>query len=440
MRVINNKKILFSLLAICFAVSSFLFLSNNVFANDEVNRLSQQISEKERELDAINAEIRRLEASVTNVANRSRTLQNTINELERSKSRITSEISETEAQIKKAELTLSKLALEIDDKEVLIDSNSEALAESVRRMNELESTSLIEKFLGYSNVADFWLDFEQTQAIQKKFHTEVENLNKLYEELQEKESEEIEQKEQLSSYKSELASEQVAVQYTQQEQETVLEQTKNQEAEYQKILAEKKRQREEFEQQLLEIESKLNFLIDVDSYPSPRNGILQWPLDSIVVTQQFGGTAFAKTNPGIYGRPFHPGTDFGVPIGSKVRSVAPGVVIGFGNTDAYPGCVAWGKWIVVEHDNGLTSLYAHLSAISVSNGQKVEAGQVIGLSGNTGFSTGPHLHFTLYASQGVKIGRYGDFKAGTGCSATAATGPFADLDAYLDPMQYLPSL
>jgi murein DD-endopeptidase MepM/ murein hydrolase activator NlpD len=95
---------------------------------------------------------------------------------------------------------------------------------------------------------------------------------------------------------------------------------------------------------------------------------------------------------------------------------------------------------VIEHDNGLTSLYAHLSSISVSNGQRVDVGETIGLSGNTGFSTGPHLHLTIYASQGVKIGRYNEFKSGTGCAATAASGPFADLDAYLDPMNYLPSL
>lgn len=435
-KYIHKNKFVLVFVVLFFSLLSFNIASAN---QEEVNRLSQQIDQKEQELEKINAEIRRLEASVTDASKRSQTLQSTISSLEASRNKIETEISETELEIDKAELTLSKLAIEIRDKEMLIDDNSQALAQSIRRMNSMESISLIEKFLGYENISDFWSDFEQTQKIQKRLHTEVDKLLRLYEDLNEKEQEQFEQKEELASYQTELESERVAVDYTKKEKQTILQKTKSEEAEYQKMLATKKQQREEFEKELLEIESKLKFLIDPDSYPEPRNGILQWPVDSVYITQRFGGTAFAKTNSHVYGRPFHPGLDMGVPIGTKVKSVAPGRVIGLGNTDAYPGCVAWGKWIVVEHTNGLSTLYAHLSSISVSVGQEVLTGSVIGLSGNTGFSTGPHLHLTLYASQGVKIGKYGDYKSGGGCGATGASGPFADLDAYLDPEQYLPN-
>jgi len=448
MVIINYKKILgkkptiIILSAILILISALAIKQDNfVFANTEVDQLNQQISEKERELDRINAEIRRLEASATDANNKSKSLQNTINALEASKRKITSEIQETELEIEKTNLTLSKLEKEIADKEISIENDSEALAKSIRLMNSMESVSLIERFLGYDNISEFWTDFEQTQKIQKTLHTEVENLLDLHDELQKQEEEEYKQKQELASYRSELSSEQVAVAYTQEEQAKILQQTKSEEAKYQEMLAEKRRQREAFEKQLLEIESQLNFLIDSDSYPKARNGILTWPADNIIITQQFGGTAFAKNNPHIYGRASHPGTDFGLPIGSKIYSVDSGTVRAFGNTDAHPGCYAWGKWILVDHDNGLSSLYAHLSSISTSVGQRVTRGQVIALSGNTGYSTGPHLHLTVYASQGVKVGKYGEYKpGGSGCAATNATGPFADLDAYLDPMQYLPSL
>jgi len=432
-KIIISSVLFFSL---CF---SLLLGINFVDANsEEVNRLNTQISQKEVELERINAEIKRLEQSANNANSRSKTLQNTVAELEASKKKITSEISETELEIQKSNLTLSKLEIEIREKGFSIESNSEALAKSVRLMNSLESVSLLERFLGYDNISEFWTDFEQTQKIQKTLHTEVANLLNLYDELQLKEQDEYLQKQELASYKTELASEQVSVQYTQKEKEKILQQTKSEEATYQKLLNNKVEERKAFEKELLEIESKLQYLIDPESYPSPSRGILQWPVSNIVITQLFGDTDFSKT--GVYGGRGHNGTDFGVPIGTKVMSVAPGKIIGLGNTDAFPGCVAWGKWIVVEHTNGLTSLYAHLSSISVSVGQEVQTGQTIALSGNTGFSTGPHLHFTLYASQGVKIGRYGDFKSVGGCAATGASGPFADLDAYLDPMTYLPNL
>jgi murein DD-endopeptidase MepM/ murein hydrolase activator NlpD len=236
-----------------------------------------------------------------------------------------------------------------------------------------------------------------------------------------------------------LAGQKESVESTKKEKDVLLSVTKNKESEYKAVLAEKERQRKEFLDTLVDIESKLNLLIDPNSFPTAKKGIISWPLDKVIVTQKFGGTQFAKQNPGIYSRPYHPGLDMGIPIGTEVKSVSSGTVKGTGNTDAYPGCYAWGRWVLIQHDNGLSSLYAHLSSIMVSSGQKVITGDVIGLSGNSGVSTGPHLHLGLYASQGVFIAKYGAQKpSGVGCSATDAYGVFADQDAYLDPETYLP--
>ena len=80
-------------------------------------------------------------------------------------------------------------------------------------------------------------------------------------------------------------------------------------------------------------------------------------------------------------------------------------------------------------------MYAHLSIISVLPGQNVTTGQLLGYSGNTGYSTGPHLHFTVYATEGVNVVRLGDVKAKTNCGA--ARIPVAGFEAYLNPMSYL---
>ncbi|MFD5002319.1 transglycosylase family protein [Streptomyces mutabilis] len=91
---------------------------------------------------------------------------------------------------------------------------------------------------------------------------------------------------------------------------------------------------------------------------------------------------------------YHTGVDFPVPTGTSVKSVAAGRVVSAGWGDSY------GYQVVVRHDDGRYSQYAHLSAISVKDGQSVAAGQRIGRSGSTGNSTGPHLHFEVRTGPG----------------------------------------
>ena len=90
---------------------------------------------------------------------------------------------------------------------------------------------------------------------------------------------------------------------------------------------------------------------------------------------------------------YHNGWDIGVPIGTPVNTIADGKVIAVGPAKGY------GNWVVIDHGiiNGtrVTSEYGHLSSWNVLNGQTVKQGQVIAKSGNTGYSSGPHLHITI---------------------------------------------
>ncbi|MFI8768763.1 M23 family metallopeptidase [Streptomyces sp. NPDC053792] len=90
----------------------------------------------------------------------------------------------------------------------------------------------------------------------------------------------------------------------------------------------------------------------------------------------------------------HSGQDFAVPVGTPVKAAAAGTVVKAGPNGGGDG-PAYGNAIVVKHANGTYSQYAHLSKIKVYIGQKVGAGQQIALSGNTGNSSGPHLHFEI---------------------------------------------
>ncbi|MER5883311.1 transglycosylase family protein [Streptomyces sp. NPDC001941] len=92
---------------------------------------------------------------------------------------------------------------------------------------------------------------------------------------------------------------------------------------------------------------------------------------------------------GSWAKGYHTGTDFAVPEGTPLQAVTDATVVSAGWDGAY------GNAVVLQLPDGHYALYAHLSSVAVATGQQVGAGQQIGLSGNTGNSTGPHLHFEI---------------------------------------------
>ncbi|MCY0935489.1 M23 family metallopeptidase [Streptomyces sp. H34-S4] len=111
------------------------------------------------------------------------------------------------------------------------------------------------------------------------------------------------------------------------------------------------------------------------------------PVSSYTLSATFGkgGTMWSHK---------HSGQDFAVPVGTTVDTVSAGTVVKAGPNGGGDG-PAYGNAIVIKHANNTYSQYAHLSRIQVKTGQKVSKGQQIALSGNTGNSSGPHLHFEI---------------------------------------------
>lgn len=111
------------------------------------------------------------------------------------------------------------------------------------------------------------------------------------------------------------------------------------------------------------------------------------PLKSGNITSEFG----YRSDPfKIALSDFHSGIDIATALNSDVRSVADGEVVAAGYDDI------GGNYIKILHENGFVSYYGHLSRIDVEIGEEVSVGQIIGLSGESGKVTGPHLHFGLY--------------------------------------------
>ncbi|OPZ76612.1 MAG: Murein DD-endopeptidase MepM [Alphaproteobacteria bacterium ADurb.Bin438] len=139
------------------------------------------------------------------------------------------------------------------------------------------------------------------------------------------------------------------------------------------------------------------------------------------VTSSFGYRVLDK------GQEFHGGVDYGIPMGTSLPSIANGTVI-----TASGGCAAqgslgnncgggFGNYVMVKLENGDVVVYAHLSSVDVKVGQTVTSGTVIGKSGSSGRSTGPHLHFEIRVG-GDRNNRVDPVKYLASCGATKWNG------------------
>lgn len=399
-----------------------------------VDELKAKIDEKNRQKQQIEKEISDLEQKTISTSKDAKTLEGTIKTLNASKDKIQADIKATENRIEIANLSIEKIGIEINNTQERIQTNTDAISSAFRKIDAAEGTSFIETILTYDNVSTLWDEVETLLRFQIGVKKNIGELKILRNDLQNKKNEKEKNKKELLGAKFELKDRNELVELNKEEIAQLLSDTKNKESNYKKILAEKKALGESFEKELLQFESQLKLAIDPKSFPSAGIGVLFWPLDKVFITQYFGETEFALKTKAYNGKG-HNGVDFQAAPGTRVKAALDGIVEGTGDTDRTCKGASFGKWVFIRHNNGLATLYGHLSLIKAIEGQRVQIGDVIGYSGNTGYSTGPHLHFSVYASQGVKI--MDRQSISKGCVGKIYRMPIADLRAYLDPMLYL---
>ncbi len=405
----------------------------------ELERLQKDITDRGNRLEEIEKEIAKFEAELKVVGAEKKTLQSAINQLTLERKKLEADIAKTENLISSTDLEINKLILEISRTEDDIVSNEAAISQIIRAEYQASSESMIELLLKNDKLSDFWSTLEAQETIRNSMTEKVITLGELKRLLDEKRAASTEKRSDLVSLKSQFSDQNTVLANNQAERNELLVATRNEEKKYQQLLAEKQAAREQIIKELRDFENKLQFILDPNTIPSPGTRVFDWPLKNVIVTQYFGGTEFAKQNASVYaGRAYHPGVDFGTPRGTPIYAPLSGTVRATGNTDLVPGCYSWGKWTLIDHANGLSTLYAHQDVISVTAGQQVSTGDIIGYTGNTGYSTGPHLHFTVYVKAGVSVRKFNEIKTVTSCGP--ATTPVAATDAYIDPMNYLPAL
>ncbi|MEK7613889.1 MAG: peptidoglycan DD-metalloendopeptidase family protein [Patescibacteria group bacterium] len=446
---LTRNRFFVSCFFILYTLYSILFAVPVPVHADVVSELQSKITERTEQLAALEAEIAKYEAELTKVGADRKTLEAEIARLDLSRKKIATDIAVTENRIATTGLQLEEIGTEIEDKERRIVESNNVIQKSLRLISKIDDTTLIEHFLAGANFSLAWEESDRLRRVQTALSDEVVELTAIRESLQIDYTELAKKQGQLVSFKKELTGQKTVLDQNKKAQSTVLGATKSKETEYQKLLNEKKTAREQLESEIRDFEAQLEYTLDPSKIPAAGSGVLSFPLDEkfmsrcadrkstfgnlYCLTQYFGNTTFAKS--GAYNGSGHNGIDFGAPEGTKVISSLSGIVEATGNTDEIKGCYSYGKWVLVRHANGLSSLYAHLSHISISQGEAVATGGLLGYSGNTGYSTGPHLHFTVLASDAVQIVRLGDLKTKTNCAN--ARIPVAGTSGYLNPLSYL---
>lgn len=404
---------------------------------ETAEELQASLSSLSAKIQALDKEIAEFNTKINQTQGEAKTLKSALASLELRRGVLVKEIDRTKLRITETEGDIQETVGELEITEDKLSRDRQALGEALRSL--VYQDTKMSPFLSMmitpsSRMSDVVDGLTRGEEMSRAIHDKVMELNATQQQLATQKQVFELNKKTLESLASQLSDQQTLVVQTAKDKNSLLTQTKNKEVEYQKLLAERKKKKGELEAEMLDVEAKIKTVVDATKIPTAGKGVLFYPVENIKITQYFGNTEFSTKNPQVYNGSGHNGIDFGVKVGTPILAAQSGTVLGTGDTDSSCNGVSYGKWVLIQHGNGLTSLYAHLSVIQVSAGQKVDARQKIGLSGNTGYSTGPHLHFTVYASDSVHITGPTEYKSKV--CGTYLIMPLAPRAGYLNPLSF----
>ncbi len=395
-----------------------------------VEELNDKINQRNKDIQALEKEISSYQSQLVGLGKQKTSLSGAIQELDINRKKLGADIVVTQKKIENTNYKIEELGSQIGDKEDSISNHKDAIIIGLKKTNEFELDSLPEIILSENTFTDMWNDIDNIASVQESVEKKIAELKIVRNDLENTKQATTTARDELVLLKSKLADQKKIVDQNAFEKTKLLTETKNSETTYQKLLANKLAKKQAFEKEVNDYESQLKYILDPSKLPG--KGTLSWPLENIYITQYFGKTEAGKR---LYANGTHNGVDFRASVGTPVMAMSDGVVAGTGDTDKQCAGVSFGRFVLIKYNNGLASTFGHLSLIKVGTGDKVRRGQVVGYSGNTGYSTGPHLHVSLYARDAVEVKTL----PSKSCPGRVLTQPISPINAYLDPLYYLPA-
>lgn len=304
------------------------------------------------------------------------------------------QIRNAEAQITAYEALIVQTEAELADAEQREAEQYELFCKRVRVMEKRGTVSYWSVLFKADSFTDLLTRMDAVNEVMDADQKVIDDLKALQEEIAKKKASLETSKAEEESAKAELVSKKKELDQQRQEAIALVKEIEANEKEYQSTINALAQEEENILAEALRLSKKLAEEQAAQGKPVHSNpGGYIWPVDSRYITSTMGG----RSSPGGVGSTNHKGTDIGrVGYTSKIYAAKAGTVIVSQYSNSY------GHYVVVSHGAGNTTLYAHMSSRKVSVGQYVNQGDVLGITGSTGHSTGPHLHFEV-TENGVRV-------------------------------------
>jgi murein DD-endopeptidase MepM/ murein hydrolase activator NlpD len=395
-----TKKNLFIHVIIMIIMGSFIFAPVfYVFAqltqddiSNEINNLTKDINSKKQEIGDIEAQISKYQTAIRNKQNEQNNLSNQIDILD-------DQISKTELEVRKIQEQVNQINLEIKLNQDNIKQTNDRIqkvrlqiGEFIRTMNRRDDKSYIEVVVNYGSLSDFFSEITYLENFESDLKSGLDRVKELKTELDVEQSDLNNRQTKLSEVKQNLADKRDDLSTNQNTKSYLLDQTKRDEVRYQQLLKEEKAFYEKTNNEIAYLEKTIREkMADSGQLGDISKSGMIWPILSHRITAYFHDPDYPYRH--IFE---HPAIDIASPQGTTIKAVASGYVARA--KDAGMGY----SYIMLIHDNGISTVYGHVSKILVDEETYVVQGQSIALSGATPgtpgagrLTTGPHLHFEV---------------------------------------------
>jgi murein DD-endopeptidase MepM/ murein hydrolase activator NlpD len=373
-------------------------------ASDSITSLSEDqkkaIQNKQDQLDAINAKIKAYKQIIDLKQRQGSTLSDQIQSLEAQANKLELEINLNKQKADDLQEGISSLSSRIAEKESLINRQKQILVELMRTYYSDYSSGAATLIFSTDETASYLNNEDWSTQTNGKISDLLDSVKTLRESLAVESAVLEEKKKAADELHIQLTERNDYLASVKDNKEYLLTKTQAEVEKYGNLVDNLQKQRDEIEQEINNVESGLLDSINLKNMPAFRHGLIAYPLKATTtVSQGYGNTSFAKIS-SFYGQKhFHNGLDFAAPKGTPIYAAMGGRIVGIGNE----GKFAYGRWIAIDHGNGIITLYGHMSSQLVSKGETVKAGDKIGLVGATGYATGPHVHFSIFSAESFRL-------------------------------------